>query len=102
MKRSQIESQIKQIQLRIRREIESAPIQAFLVGIVIGIVAILLRGLLIPLAFLAAVALAVCWFMAESDSPSKFSFDERDLNPPPPPSAAGGTEPRTPEGQEPS
>ena len=85
MKRSQIESQIRELQARLKRDIEAKPIPAFFVAMLIGAVLILMRAIFFPLIIIFAVILLGFWYFADKDLAKVFNFDDRDSNPPQPP-----------------
>ncbi len=67
MKRSEIQSKACSAKTDLKERIESAPVQAVGVGVLVGLMFGVFGGLLFPLLFIVAAGITVMWFVAEDE-----------------------------------
>lgn len=67
MKRSEVEAKLKSVIPEGKRLVEQAPLQAFIVGIILGVIFVELSSLIVPLIFIAIIVIAVLWFISDPE-----------------------------------
>ncbi len=67
MKRTDLESKFSTIQRDAKTKMESNPVGAFFIGLVVGIALTWFRALLVPALLLGAIAGIVMWLFAQGD-----------------------------------
>lgn len=78
MKRKDIENKLSSLQGDARTKLESNPVGAFFIGLIVGIALTWFRKLLVPALLLAAIAALVMWLLAEDEEED---FEEGDAVP---------------------
>ena len=73
MKRKEVEERLANILQEAKSRIESAPLPAFIAGLLIGILLGLFYMSLIPLVFLIALVVGCLWLFSDSDRGSSAS-----------------------------
>jgi hypothetical protein len=67
LKRKEIESRLQELVERFRSSVESAPIPAFFVGVLVGLAVALFSKVLIPLFLVATIVILLLWFLADRE-----------------------------------
>jgi hypothetical protein len=69
MRRKDLQAKLLTVKGEFEDRVKSAPVPAFFVGIIVGVIIVLFRAYAGWLVFLALAALGVVWLMAETDAP---------------------------------